>query len=70
MWFIPPKPNFWKLKTIESKKWNDPTSETFKSVINNYLIGDLEKEVLMFIEHIAKAKQLIKKTKKAKHTNY
>jgi hypothetical protein len=53
------KPNFWNTETFDS--------ETFKSAINNFLIGDLstkqnlEKEALRSIEHIAKTKQLITK---------
>ncbi len=61
------KPNFWNTETFESAKWDDSNSETFKTVINNYPIGDLyfkqnlEYEALNFIEHIAKSKQLITK---------
>ena len=70
------KPNFWEIETIESTHWDDSTSEKFKSALINYQLGDistkqnLEKEALIFIENIAKAKKLIsKQTRKRKRSN-
>ena len=61
------KQNFWEIETTESTYWDDSTSKKFKTALINYQLGDistkqnLEKEAMIFVKNIAKAKKLISK---------